>query len=277
MLRSINVFGLFDFPVITIFLFLAVFFGAFAFWRKLRNEGAYDEMETFDGFLLSLLFGFAVGRLVFILTHFDNFGLNLLAWVNIISHPGLNLLAAIAGSGFFLFRFVKKRKEDAFAVIDFWAIATSLGLAFYEIGQFFEGSNVGNLTNMPWGMTFPGMLLPAHPAAIYSAIFFFILFFYLNWAEFHYRTFDWYRRGRSSAQAGFITGFFLMANGIFMLFALLWRPANFAIEGITIDGFLYIILAVIGFGFIYLRSGRKLFKRSGSKNVVADAANKKAK
>lgn len=261
MFKTLSILHTVNLPVITIFLFLAVFFGAFVFWRKLRNEGEYTEVEIFDDFLIALLLGWSAGRLVFVLLNLGNFGLQILQWLNFIVYPGINLLVAIMVTGGFLYWRVKKRKLDALEILDFWAIATSLGMFFYDVGQFFDGSGVGEPTKLPWGVVFPGMILPTHPAMLYTALFFLVMFLYLSWAEFHYRTFDWYRHGRNNAQAGFCAGFFIMMTGIYLLISLLWRSANFLVAGISLDIPFYLLVAIFGGGMIWICSGRSLIGR----------------
>ena len=81
---------LFEFPFfrlksLTLLAFLALFFSAFVFWRKGREEH-YDTFEIFDAFLLSGIFGFLMGRLFFVVFHFSQFSQNIFSVLNIVKN-----------------------------------------------------------------------------------------------------------------------------------------------------------------------------------------------
>jgi len=57
---------------LTLLAILALFFTAFIFWRKGKEEH-YETVELFDVFLLSGIFGVIVGRLSFVLFNWKNF------------------------------------------------------------------------------------------------------------------------------------------------------------------------------------------------------------
>lgn len=87
------------------------------------------------------------------------------------SHGGT--LGAIAG--ILLFRLTTR--YDIRPILDWTAIATPLLGVFIRMGNFFNQEIIGIPTDTPWGVTF-GRIdnLPRHPAQLYEAAFFIILF-----------------------------------------------------------------------------------------------------
>lgn len=227
----------------------------FVFWRRGREEH-YREDLLFDQFILASIFGLILGRVGFILLHPQVFGINANAWLDLGGYPGLSLGLAVVAASWYLQRQAAKHKWDVFEILDLWAIALAVGLGGWHVGYFFSGEGVGHLTNLPWGLIFPGQLEPHHPAQLYTAGFFFSLAAYLWWAEYHYRTFAWYRRGKKTAQTGFLISTLALFSGLFLLIRTLIQPASAVVWGVELDGWLYTVLAVVGLILLLRRSGR---------------------
>ncbi len=76
-----------------------------------------------------------------------------------------------------LFIFYLITRRNIIPLMDILAIATPLVGAFIRIGNFFNSEIVGAHTSLPWAITFPQFdLLPRHPAQLYEALFYLILF-----------------------------------------------------------------------------------------------------
>jgi len=86
-------------------------------------------------------------------------------------------------------------------ILDRLIIPTTLGAGFVRIGNFFNSEIVGNYTGNNFGVVFinRGEMLPRHPAQLYEAIAYFILFFFLRYL---------YRQGLNR-QDGFLVGVFM--------------------------------------------------------------------
>ncbi len=251
---------------------LAFLTTAFVFWKKTREEH-YSSEQAFDVFLLSSLVGLVTGRIGFILLNWSQWGGNFWQWFNIFSRPGSWLGLGLFGATLFLHRQAKQRKWDVFEILDFWFLALAAGLVLESIGNFFAGTGFGFETNLPWGMVFPGVFARHHPVQLYLAIFYLALYSYLSWSEYHYRTFSWYRAGKKTAEAGFLTSIFLVSSGLMRLFLQLVKPVQVSLYGLGLDLWLNLALVVTGLVLFYQRSGRefegfKLFKsRESSKEV----------
>ncbi|MCH1418197.1 MAG: prolipoprotein diacylglyceryl transferase, partial [Flavobacteriaceae bacterium] len=88
-------------------------------------------------------------------------------------------------------------------ILDRLIIPTTLGGAFVRIGNFFNSEIVGNFTGNKFGVVFVnrGESLPRHPAQLYEAVAYFILFFFLRYL---------YRIGLNRKD-GFLVGVFMTA------------------------------------------------------------------
>ena len=86
-------------------------------------------------------------------------------------------------------------------ILDRLIIPTTLGAGFVRIGNFFNSEIVGNYTGNNFGVVFAnrGDILPRHPAQLYEAFAYFILFFFLRYL---------YRKGLNR-QDGFLVGVFM--------------------------------------------------------------------
>ena len=81
-----------------------------------------------------------------------------------------------------LFLFTKKAKESFWAWLDAFTLATLFCLFFLHLGHFFNGSNYGIPTGLPWGIVFISISIPfttpLHPTPLYSALLSFFIFAY---------------------------------------------------------------------------------------------------
>lgn len=256
-------FGPVAFSAKSIFSALAFLTSAFVFWRKTREEH-YHQDQAFDAFLLASVTGLLMGRVGFVLSHLSELGSNLWFWIDVVGHPGSSVFVGLLGASFYLYRYAGKQKWDRFEVLDFWFLAVTAGMVLKQVGNFFTGVGFGYQTNLPWGMVFPGVFNKHHPVQIYLILFFLALYSYLYWAEYHYRTFFWYRSGKKTAQTGFLTCVFMIAVGGFMTAIQLVKPPQLVWVGVNFDLVLYLVMLIAGGILFYLKSGRsfKSLKKS---------------
>ena len=240
-----------------VMLVIAWLFIGFVFWRRGKDEH-YNLTHLFDGLFIATLMGVITARLGFILFHVYEFGLKPLLWLNFAERPGLMPVFGALGFGGFLYWFSTKHKWDFFELMDFSATALSLGLVVSWLGLFLDGTGFGFPTSMPWGMTFPTVVDKHHPTQLYQAILFFVLFLYLSKVEFKYRTFNWYKGKRRSAQTGFLMSVFLIAYGLVELVISFVTPASSVLWGVRIDWMIDLLVTFSGLYLLYFRSGVRL-------------------
>ncbi len=248
---------------LTVLAFLALFFSAFVFWRKGREEH-YNTFEIFDAFLLSGIFGFIFGRLAFVVFHWASFSQNIFYVFNIVEKSGNEPLVALSAAVWYLYRHAVKNKWDAFEILDFYVTAISLGMIFIYAGFFLDGSYGGTFTNLPWGIIAFGTFEKTHPVQLYSLIYYLFIYIFLSKMEYIYRTLEWYRSGKKTAQSGFLFSTFLIFTALFYILTGPVRLPGMFLGDIVLDYFVYLAVLIFGLIFLYRRSGRSFnfFKKS---------------
>jgi phosphatidylglycerol:prolipoprotein diacylglycerol transferase len=242
---------------LNIFLVMALLAGLFVFWRKGREEH-YDEMELFDTLFVSLLLGLIIGRITFIGLNWQYFWGNWLGMLDIFAEPGITLFAVFVTSALYVMRVAHQKKWDEFEILDFWALGVSWSAVFIWVGNFFSGGFVGQPTSLPIGIQFPGLFEKHHPIQLYFAVWYVLVALYLGWAEFRYRTFQWYRAGKSTAQTGFLISVLLIATGLIGIGMSFISFAPLVISDIRVDTVVSIGLVLGGSILLFSRSGREL-------------------
>ena len=91
-------------------------------------------------------------------------------------HGGL--LGVMIAMGFF----ARNYQMRYFAVTDFVVVLAPIGLAAGRIGNFINAELWGKVTDLPWGMVFPGGGdLPRHPSQLYEAFLEGVVLFIILW------------------------------------------------------------------------------------------------
>lgn len=263
--------GPFQLRTLSFFLVLSFLLTAFLFWKKTKEEH-YSEVQLFDGFLLASMVGLLAGRVGYVISQLSVLGFSVFKWVDIFGFPGINGPIGVIVATIYLYRYAKHNKWDEFEILDFWVLSMAGGLALGYVGLFFDGTSFGLATQMPWGMVFPGLLEPHHPVQLYFAVFFFILSWYLARVEYKYRTFEWYRAGKKTAQTGFLLSIFVIVSALFFLIMTWFKPPLFAVYGINADRIASIIGLIYGVLLLVNRSGRTLWSPKKKSQVTQPAS-----
>jgi phosphatidylglycerol:prolipoprotein diacylglycerol transferase len=123
-------------------------------------------------------------------------------WKGGMSFHG-GLLGVIAALVFF----ARTQKIDLIKLADLAAPAVPIGLFFGRIANFINGELWGRVTDLPWGVVFPGAGgFPRHPSQLYeAALEGIVLFLVLRWAT-HSKL--WLQR------RGVVAGLFLAGYGL---------------------------------------------------------------
>lgn len=239
-----------------IFLVLMLWSIGFTIWARGRQEH-YNEDELFDGFLLASIASLVVSRIVFILLHLDVFGNSVWSWFDLANYPGIHVLAGILIYPVVMAWHARTHKWNTLEVLDFLSIGLSTSLIIYWLGAFLDGSQIGLVTDLPWGVVFPGIYDARHPAQLYALAGNALVLLYLKWAESRFRLFNWYRHGRHSAPAGFIFCVWLIAQGIIQLLLLtVAQQGQFVIGELVLDILIYPLLILFGIWMLLQLSGR---------------------
>ncbi len=98
-------------------------------------------------------------------------GIKFIGYQGLASHGGvLGLLIA-------LYFYSRITKHSIIDTIDLIAVVAGLGFGFIRLGNFMNSEIIGIPTTEPWGVIFERVdNIPRHPAQLYEAIFYFIIF-----------------------------------------------------------------------------------------------------
>lgn len=155
-------------------MYIIGFACAYLILRALSRRRGYDmNTKEIEDVLAYGIIGLIVGaRLGYCL--FYNFGyyashpLKCLAvWEGGMSFHG-GLIGLVVGG----WLFSRLRHKPLLMLADMAALAAPPGLFFGRLGNFINAELYGRVTDVPWGMVFPGAgVLPRHPSQLYEAFF----------------------------------------------------------------------------------------------------------
>lgn len=108
------------------------------------------------------------------ITFSSNGGIKLSGFQGLASHGGvLGVLIA-------LYFYSRKTKHSMIDTIDLIAVVAGLSLGFIRLGNFMNSEIIGIPTTRPWGVIFERVdNVPRHPAQLYEAISYFIIFTFM--------------------------------------------------------------------------------------------------
>ena len=196
-------------------MFLLAFYIGFQILKKIYiNEK--KNVALLDPFLVHMVLGTIIGARLgeVFFYNWEYFQNNLLeiflpiklndSGVDFIGFRGLSSHGATVGIIISIFIYKIRYKYDSVLwIFDRLVIAVAIGGMFVRIGNFFNSEIVGKFTNSDFGVVFlnRGDSLPRHPAQLYEAFGYLILFILLVLI---------YNKSKLSMKKGFIFGFFLI-------------------------------------------------------------------
>jgi phosphatidylglycerol:prolipoprotein diacylglycerol transferase len=157
---------------------------------------------------------------------------------------GMSFHGGLLGVITAMFIYAKRTQRSFFAVADFVAPLVPFGLGVGRLGNFMNGELWGRVTDVPWGMVFPGAgPLPRHPSQLYEfALEGIVLFLVLNAFIRHPRP------------AGSVSGLFLIGYGCFRIIVEFFREPDVQLGlfagGISMGQILSIPMIMVGAGLM---------------------------
>jgi phosphatidylglycerol---prolipoprotein diacylglyceryl transferase len=176
------------------------------FRKEKRNENDLNDLIWY--MILATVLGARLGHCffynpVYYLSHPLEI---LMVWKGGLASHGaaIGILTAI-------YLFVKKKKEYTFLwILDRIVITAALAGFFIRMGNLFNSEILGKQSDVPWAFIFASVdNVPRHPAQLYEAIAYLIVFGFLFW---------YYNRTKANFKPGMIFGLFLVLVFLFRFF-----------------------------------------------------------
>lgn len=154
---------------------ISIIIGYIFIKKMLVKEKISMKGEVYESMIFYLMLGVIIGGRLGYVVFYDipfagsivreNF-LNVFAtWKGGMSFHGGAIGVIVAG-----ILFCKKFKYSFYHLADITAPFVAIGLGLGRLGNFINGELYGRVTDVPWGMLFPGELLPRHPSQIYELL-----------------------------------------------------------------------------------------------------------
>src|SRR3954447_745236 len=127
--------------------------------------------QEFDDFLLWATLGIVLGgRLGYVLFYRPSYYLENPLEALQVWHGGMSFHGGLLGVLLAIGLFARTKRVPYFALSDVVACGVPFGLFFGRLANFINGELWGRVTDVPWGMVFPGGgPLPRHPSQLYQA------------------------------------------------------------------------------------------------------------
>lgn len=152
----------------------------------------------------------------------DGWDWKLTGYEGLASHGGtLGLMLA-------LWLYVKRTKVPLWQVLDNIAIATGITACFIRLGNLMNSEIIGSTTTVPWAFIFESRdMLPRHPAQLYEALAYGLLFFFMLWL---------YKRQKTKVGTGYFFGLCLTFIFTFRFFVEFFKKEQVDFEtGMPLD------------------------------------------
>ncbi|HET6468520.1 MAG TPA: prolipoprotein diacylglyceryl transferase [Geminicoccaceae bacterium] len=150
--------------------------------------------------------------------------------------------------------FARSRDVPFLEVGDGLAIVTPIGLFFGRIANFINAELWGRVTDVPWGVIFPGAgPQPRHPSQLYEAVLEGLVLFAVMW---------WLAsRARNPRERGLLSGVFLIGYALGRIFVEFFREPDahlgYLVGGLTMGQILSLPMLLAGV-LLALRGARVL-------------------
>jgi len=159
---------------------------------------------------------------------------------------GMSFHGGLLGVIVAMWLYARRTRRGFFAVADFVALLTPLGLGAGRLGNFINHELWGRVTDVPWGMVFPGAgSLPRHPSQLYEFMLEGVALFIILWM--------YARRPRPTAS---VSGLFLLCYGAFRFLVEFAREPDahlgyLAFDWVTMGQVLSLPMILFGVGLIW--------------------------
>ena len=139
--------------------------------REARRHTAPIDLAGIDSLLNHVLLGVILGgRIGFVLFYQPSYYLANPLDILKVWQGGMAFHGGLSGVIIAMWLFARRRGIPFLSVSDRVAMVVPIGLCLGRISNFINAELYGRVTDMPWGMVFPGSDgMPRHPSQLYEA------------------------------------------------------------------------------------------------------------
>ena len=235
---------------------LAYLSGILLGWLYCRAVAYKDEIkglrpnrEDIDNFITFSVLGIILGgRFGYVLFYQSRYYFSHPLEILEIWHGGMSFHGGALGVIIALIGFSRYYKLPLLRLADIICASVPIGLFFGRIANFINGELYGRVTDVSWGVVFPGGGdLPRHPSQLYEASLEGVLLFgilaLLIWQD------------KIRSKSGIVTGAFLAGYGMVRFFLEQFREPDaylgFIAGGLTMGQLLCLPMIALGLGVIF--------------------------
>ena len=165
-------------------MYLAGF--AIGWWlglRRIRQGAAPLTRQQLDDLLFLIVLGVILGgRLGYVLFYKPGYYASHPLEIFAIWQGGMSFHGGLLGVMLAMLFAARRSKLDWLRLMDFIAPLVPPGIAAGRLGNFINGELPGRVTDVPWGMLFPGAGdAPRHPSQLYQFALEGVTLFFLLW------------------------------------------------------------------------------------------------
>ena len=207
--------------------------------RNVLNRDQYDAIMVWA--VLGIVLG---GRFGYVLFYKLGYYLENPAEILQVWAGGMSFHGGMIGVVLAIWLFCRKYSVQFLRVMDMVAAAAPIGLFLGRLANFINGELYGRPTESWVGMVFPSdpLGVPRHPSQVYQAMLEGVLLFVGLWFCLRYI--------KKSAEAGFLSGVFLMGYGLARIIGELFRQPDshlgFLLGGATMGQILSVPMILLG-------------------------------
>jgi phosphatidylglycerol:prolipoprotein diacylglycerol transferase len=151
-----------------------------------------------------------------------------------IWHGGLSFHGGLLGGLIAGYLFARRRNIQFLNLCDVCIVPVALGQTFGRIGNFINGELWGKLTDLPWGVKFPGAEGFRHPSQLYEAVYDLVIFAIL------------FALRKKKYPHGSLFALFLMLYAIFRSLTEFFREPQVSVGPLTLGQLLNIPMFLVG-------------------------------
>ena len=168
----------FTIHTLSLFVAVSILIGAYAMIKLSVKNGLKLQFLSENAFTIILwaLFGARTLNILFhYQTYFYEISFDAFFKLFAIWDKGLNIWGAILAGIISFYYITKDREQDFWKWMDVIIPSVIIALTISHLGTFFEGTNYGHETSLPWGVNFESPAIkyavPIHPTQIYAFLY----------------------------------------------------------------------------------------------------------